>query len=50
MARKNLYRVYGKEKKEKTGTFYNILSTSKKGAESQVRRKYGAKIISTKRR
>jgi len=50
MVKKKLYRVYGKVKQEKTGTFYNILSTSKKGAESQVRRKYNAKIINTKKR
>ena len=43
--KKKLYKVYGKRKNETFGSFYNILSTSQKGAEQQARRKYNIQIF-----
>jgi hypothetical protein len=45
MARRRVYRIFGKKKNEKFGNFYSFLSTSRNGAEQQARRKYKLKIL-----
>ena len=42
---KRVYKIFGKKKKETFGSFYNFLSTSRKGAEQQARRKYKLMIL-----
>lgn len=44
---KKLFRVFGKKRGEKIGSFYCFLSTSKKGAAQQARKKYRVRVVDT---
>ena len=45
MKKKRIYKIFGKKKKETFGNFYTLISTSRKGAEQQARKKYKLKIL-----